>query len=681
MKKNSSLLLLVGILIAWSNSLFAQGVPQVTGLRFEERTNSTVLLYWDPVPTADTYTFEWTKDTTGTWQAVSFEASAGPAAFVRELEKNTFYYFRVKASITTPTLDEGAYSSKIFTRTLDIPEAPSNLQARLTSGKVLLTWTDNSASENRFIISASFDGGVNFTTRLFAPASSTNPVSFTFDNLPENSDVFFRVSAENSDGVSESSNTIRIVTVPSKITRLIPEEVGLDYFYAFWIPFNSNFSGRGYTGYELEYKTVDAPSWISVFIPVSAGPAAIVRNLRSNTRYVIRARAINQGGSGDFSDLVEIRTKERVRPNPVTSLTAVAVSDSSIRLSWNLGSEDLKFFTNTRLGMAVEVFNAKDTTFLKSTVVDVSSTSLLVTGLKAKTAYLFRVNSANEVGNSLTAFVVETTLGIPAAPTLLVGTPAVDALGDAVVNLTWKDNASNESAILVHVLEPGKQPFPIKLAPNTETLTHTPVQQGVTYRYVVFSQNEFGNSATSDTITVQVDYTSTPNAPYNLKATLIDGKPSLTWLDDSFAEERFEIERSSANSTFAVVSRTDRNVTSFVDMTAVAGTSYTYRVKAVNPIGSSNASNSVTISATAATAGFTVFPNPTVSSVTVDMSNTNAKGTIQLRIVDQANRVVRSQKFRAQEGVNVDMSSLREGVYTISVSGDGVKMSSKVVKN
>lgn len=702
MKKNSSLLLLFGILMAWSTSVLAQSVaaavapsvPQVTGLNVGERTNNTIYLFWDPVSVASTYTVEWTEDTTGTWNNVSVPASAGPAFLVNQLTKNTVFYFRVKAVGTPPAPStpgtsaapapssiEGAYSTIVSARTLSIPNSPSNLSATQTSGKVILNWKDNSDNENRFQVYLSYDG-VSFLTipPVFAPSSTDSSVSFIYGGLPENSDVFFRVSAENSDGISEPSPSIRLITVPGKVSTVIAEEIGLDYLYAYWIPFNSNFAGRGYTSYEFDYKEADAPRWSSVSIPASAGPAAIIRNLTPGKKYFIRARALNLGGRGDDSDVVELITKRRERPNAASNLTTQVVSDSSINVSWTLGAEDLRFFTNTRFGLEIEVFNA-DTSFFKRVTVDTKATSSLVTGLKAKTAYLFRINSANEVGEARTAFVVDTTLGIPAAPSLLAGTSATDALGDAIVNLTWKDNASNEAAILVHVLEPGKQPFPIKLAPNTEAFTHTPIQQGITYQYVVFSQNEFGNSATSDTISVEVGYISAPNAPYNLKATLVDGKPSLTWLDDSFAEEKFEVERSSANSTFAVVGTVGRNVTSFVDLTAVAGTSYSYRVKAVNPIGSSDASNTVTITATAAAAGFVVFPNPTVSSVTVDMSNTNAKGTVQVNIIDQTNRVVRSQKFRAQEGVNVDMSSLREGVYTISVSGDGVKMSKKVVKN
>lgn len=693
MKKNSSLLLLLGILMTWSTSVLAQvSIPKVTGLTVGDRTNTTIYLYWDSVSVASTYTVEWTEDTTGTWNNVSVPASAGPAFLVNQLTKNTLFYFRVKAVGTppspivpgtsaSPSTIEGPYSTIVSASTLSIPNAPSNLSATQTSGKIILNWKDNSDNEDNFVIQASFDG-VSFSalSPVTVPSSTDSSVSFIYGGLPENSDVFFRVAARNADGISETTSTLRLITVPRKITAVIPEEIGLDYFYAYWIPFNSNFSGSGYTSYEFDYKEADAPRWSSVSIPASAGPAAIVRNLTPGKKYFIRARALNLGGRGDDSEVVELLTKRRERPNPASNLKTQVVSDSSILVSWNLGAEDLKFFTNTRYGLEIEVFNA-DVSFFKRVSVDTKATSSLVTGLKAKTAYLFRINSTNEVGEARTEFVADTTLGIPAAPSLLAGSSATDVLGDAIVNLTWKDNASNEAAILVHVLEPGKQPFPIKLAPNTEALTHTPVQQGITYQYVVFSQNEFGNSATTDTISVEVGYTSAPNAPYNLKATLTDGKPALSWLDDSFAEEKFEIERSSANSTFAVVGTVGRNVTSYVDLTAVAGTSYTYRVKAVNPVGVSNPSNTVTISATAATSGIVVFPNPTVNSVTIDMSNTNAKGTVQVNVVDQANRVVRSQKFRAQEGVNLDLSSLREGVYTISVSGEGVKMSSKVVKN
>ena len=68
MKKNSSLLLLLGILMTWSTSVLAQvSIPKVTGLTVGDRTNTTIYLYWDSVSVASTYTVEWTEDTTGTW--------------------------------------------------------------------------------------------------------------------------------------------------------------------------------------------------------------------------------------------------------------------------------------------------------------------------------------------------------------------------------------------------------------------------------------------------------------------------------------------------------------------------------------------------------------------------------------------------------------------------------------
>jgi hypothetical protein len=86
-----------------------------------------------------------------------------------------------------------------------------------------------------------------------------------------------------------------------------------------------------------------------------------------------------------------------------------------------------------------------------------------------------------------------------------------------------------------------------------------------------------------------------PEAPQNLSASLSSqtGAVSLQWSDRSSNEASFQIARvSSTNQTqnFSVAA----NVTSYVDTLSAAGT-YTYSVRAVNGVGPSTSSNSVSL--------------------------------------------------------------------------------------
>ena len=71
-------------------------------------------------------------------------------------------------------------------------------------------------------------------------------------------------------------------------------------------------------------------------------------------------------------------------------------------------------------------------------------------------------------------------------------------------------------------------------------------------------------------------------APTNLKATTVDGKPHLTWMDGK-NEEHYMIERMdhSASSAWTVVPKAEAlvpNSTQYHDASAVAGKTYMYRV-------------------------------------------------------------------------------------------------------
>lgn len=78
-----------------------------------------------------------------------------------------------------------------------------------------------------------------------------------------------------------------------------------------------------------------------------------------------------------------------------------------------------------------------------------------------------------------------------------------------------------------------------------------------------------------------------PDAPSELQATPISNNEiELTWQDQSTTEERFEIERGQSGS-FARIGSVGQGITSFRDSGLSSGSSYDYRVRAVNDSGAS----------------------------------------------------------------------------------------------
>ncbi|QCR21163.1 fibronectin type III domain-containing protein [Pontibacter sp. SGAir0037] len=85
-----------------------------------------------------------------------------------------------------------------------------------------------------------------------------------------------------------------------------------------------------------------------------------------------------------------------------------------------------------------------------------------------------------------------------------------------------------------------------------------------------------------------------PAAPGNVTATaLSDRQVKLTWADNSDDEESFRISRSADGATFFTVATGGANQTSFTDQNLSAGTTYSYRIYAINAGGLNYASSPV----------------------------------------------------------------------------------------
>ena len=88
-----------------------------------------------------------------------------------------------------------------------------------------------------------------------------------------------------------------------------------------------------------------------------------------------------------------------------------------------------------------------------------------------------------------------------------------------------------------------------------------------------------------------------PAAPGSLRAAATSRtRMQLNWADNSNNETGFQIERCKGNrcTNFARVATVGANVTSFTDAGLSRGTTYTYRVRAVNEVGASTFSNTAT---------------------------------------------------------------------------------------
>ncbi|MDY0351336.1 MAG: multicopper oxidase domain-containing protein [Desulfobulbaceae bacterium] len=239
-----------------------------------------------------------------------------------------------------------------------------------------------------------------------------------------------------------------------------------------------------------------------------------------------------------------------------------------------------------------------------------------------------------------------------------------------VVNLSWMDNALNETAYTVQRALTGEGPWetiavlPASTVPSVGVRTHTdPIgNTNSVFFYRVQANNLVGDtwdysdpnlnegagfptlqidSAFSNTASTGDAPPETPAAPNNLTAALQSGpQVMLTWTDNATNESGFVIERSDNGGVFSVLAtvgpKNNTGSVSYADTTVLAGNTYQYRVAAVNAAGLSPYSNTVSIALTipAAPSNLTAGAvrrgnNAQVTLTWVDNANNETGFTIQ----------------------------------------------------
>jgi hypothetical protein len=203
----------------------------------------------------------------------------------------------------------------------------------------------------------------------------------------------------------------------------------------------------------------------------------------------------------------------------------------------------------------------------------------------------------------------------PNAPTTLVAT----AISSTRIDLTWSDNATNETGYRVDRRPVGGTFAQIaSLGVNAQTYQDTTgLAAGTTYEYRVYATGAGGNSGLSNIASATtVPNVIAPAAPTQLAyANLTTSSVSLAWADNANNETGYRVERRIGTGAFSTLATLGANTTSHADTTLSLATSYEYRVRAFNGAGDSAASNAV---------GFT-----TPSGSTIPQTPANLTATVQ----------------------------------------------------
>ena len=539
---------------------------------------TTVDLSWtDASSNEQGFVIEASRDLGQNWVESGQTTTDVKQRTVTGLLTETRYQFRVLARNAAGKSEP---SNVVEVTTLgQAPVAPDNLTADpngVTATSVELAWRDNSTNESEFEIFRAPAGG---TTWEQVGKTSTNVVRYTATGLTPATGYQFRVRAKNTWGFSPNSAAVVVTT---RIARPnAPQNLTIQNVTARSLDLNWLDCSNDEDDFLIVCSINDGPFVALVAVPRDTKSYS-VGNLQPLTKYCFRVQARNKGGESDFTPASCVQTKG-VAPIAPSGFAVRTIAATSVTLEWKDNSDNETEFVvqgSTDGGVNYRPFAS----------FAANAQSGTVTGLKAGTRYLLRIQARNSWGESGFAGPVDffTEFVIPDVPQQLNAV----AVAKDQVDLSWTLAEQVVDWFDVYYTVDGQeawtasQPSP---AGSARRASVTGLKADTRYNFRVRAVvNRAGVSAWSN-VASATTFLAVPVAPQDLAvgtvtATTVD----LSWRDMSENEAEFEVSLSiDGGRTFQRIGVSSVNTPRFQVRDLKPLTEYHFQVRACNVAGCS----------------------------------------------------------------------------------------------
>ena len=531
--------------------------------------------------------YEYSTDGGTTWVAVS-PASTEVSYAVTGLTNGTTYNFAVRAvnEIGTGAASSPAVSATPYTT----PAAPA-LSAAAGNQAITLTWTapadDGGNSIEYYEVSA--DGGGTWT-------NVGNGYTYTISGLTAKQEYSYQVHGVNAAGAGVASNTASATpyTVPdAPALSAVPQDSAVTLT---WTAPASD-GGSAITGYLLSY--VDPTSGNTIYAsqnPFAAGTTtSTFSGLSNGTQYTFLVQAVNAAGNSLAGTAAA--TPATV-PGAPANLTAAATGTSgTVNLSWNAPADNG--------GAAVTNYEYSadgGNTWTAVSPASTSTTYMVAAGLTDGDTYEFAVRAVNPAGSGTASNTAAATpCAPPAAPVITGITP-----GNGQAAVAFTPGAANGNTGITYVITAVPTSAvgnPVTVSGSGSPITVTGLTNGTTYSFSAVAVSTSAGGSSPASVPVSATPATVPGAPSITAAVAGNGTVDLTWSAPT------DTGGAAVTAYQLLVSGTGYSGT-YADYTTIAGSTgstasyqvtglnngieYTFTIKAVNPMGVGDPSNSMT---------------------------------------------------------------------------------------
>ncbi|GFS00827.1 titin [Elysia marginata] len=587
-------------------------------IKFSDITRSSVTLTWRPSEDdggdmISGYILERKEAWKTSWSPVTEVSPDITSYCVQKLREGQEYVFRVMAENSigrSKPLESDSVTPKHPFSPPSAPEGPLET-SNLTATTVDLSWKPPKS-----------DGGQPLTgyniERRDAKRSTWTPVdkvkpnvtTYTVQNLSTGADYSFRVTAENSEGVSpplETSATVRPFKEleapsqpkgPLKMSDFKETSVTLHWQHP------AEDGGSSIMQYDLEVQE-GKKDWRPLSKVESYTTKFKAADLKEGTKYKFRVSAVNKVGQSKplESDGVVLE-KPPEKPGPPTyPFTMTEFTRNSLTLTWGPSQTD---GGSAILHYILEKRESWKSTFQHVTKVKPEGQGKKLThcveGLKEDQDYMFRVFAENSVGASKaietdTPYKPRSPFSVPDPP---VGPIIVD-VGQAEVSIRWKSPESTGGLDLTsYYIErrDTRHTSWIKVAkvePNIHSYCIQNLQEGNEYVFRVYAENPEGRSLALETkgpVTPgkPAAAPSVPTGPVRFED-VKETSLTLDWLppkqDGGSPLTGYLIKVSTDGSEFKDIGTTESQITKLKVKDLKTGSKHVFQVVASNKVGQS----------------------------------------------------------------------------------------------